>query len=107
MRVTYHRLLQELCGGTHVAARATSACSRSPSKVAWRLACGVSKRVCGDVAVALVQDQQALRGGDQRPQAQPQEVLSRVVQVMDNVKAAWKGAGPARAKLAASQGDGW
>jgi len=62
--------------------------------------------VCGDRAVALVQQQQALLDDvTDALKAQPSDVLARVVQVMDNVKALEKELARLKSKLAASQGD--
>ena len=97
---------KELCGGTHVAR--TGDIGLFKITLEGGVAAGVRRieAVCGDVAVALVQDQQALlEGVTSALKAQPQEVLSRVVQVMDNVKALEKELARLKSKLAASQGD--
>ena len=76
-----------------------------PSKAA---AAGVRRieAVCGDVAVALVQDQQKLLDGVTGAlKAQPQEVLTRVGQVIDTIKSQEKSSPASKSKLAASQGD--
>ena len=97
---------KELCGGTHVAR--TGDIGLFKITLEGGVAAGVRRieAVCGDVAVALVQDQQALlEGVTSALKAQPQEVLSRVVQVMDNVRALEKELARLKSKLAASQGD--
>jgi alanyl-tRNA synthetase len=97
---------KELCGGTHVAR--TGDIGLFKITLEGGVAAGVRRieAVCGDVAVALVQDQQALLDGVTGAlKAQPQEVLSRVLQVMDNVKALEKELARLKSKLAASQGD--
>jgi len=67
---------------------------------------GEIEAVCGDVAVALVQDQQKLLDGVTGAlKAQPQEVLTRVGQVIDTIKSLEKELARLKSKLAASQGD--
>ena len=97
---------KELCGGTHVAR--TGDIGLFKVTLEGGVAAGVRRieAVCGDVAVALVQDQQLLLDGVIGAlKAQPQEVLARVAQVMDNVKALEKELARLKSKLAASQGD--
>ena len=97
---------KELCGGTHVAR--TGDIGLFKITLEGGVAAGVRRieAVCGDVAVALVQDQQKLLDGvTSALKAQPQEVLARVAQVMDNVKALEKELARLKSKLAASQGD--
>ena len=97
---------KELCGGTHVAR--TGDIGLFKITLEGGVAAGVRRieAVCGDVAVALVQDQQKLLDGVTGAlKAQPQEVLARVAQVMDNVKALEKELARLKSKLAASQGD--
>ena len=97
---------KELCGGTHVAR--TGDIGLFKITLEGGVAAGVRRieAVCGDVAVGLVQQQQALlEGVTGALKAQPQEVLSRVLQVMDNVKALEKELARLKSKLAASQGD--
>lgn len=97
---------KELCGGTHVSR--TGDIGLFKITLEGGVAAGVRRieAVCGDVAVALVQQQQTLLDAVTGAlKAQPQEVLSRVVQVMDNVKALEKELARLKSKLAASQGD--
>jgi len=97
---------KELCGGTHVAR--TGDIGLFKITLEGGVAAGVRRieAVCGDVAVGLVQQQQALlEGVTGALKAQPQEVLSRVLQVMDNVKALLLLLARLKSKLAASQGD--
>ncbi len=97
---------KELCGGTHVAR--TGDIGLFKITLEGGVAAGVRRieAVCGDVAVALVQDQQKLLDGvTSALKAQPQEVLARVAQVMDNVKVLEKELARLKSKLAASQGD--
>jgi alanyl-tRNA synthetase len=97
---------KELCGGTHVAR--TGDIGLFKITLEGGVAAGVRRieAVCGDVALALVQAQQALLDGVTGAlKAQPQDVLARVAQVMDNVKALEKELARLKSKLAASQGD--
>ncbi|NML28504.1 alanine--tRNA ligase [Zoogloea dura] len=97
---------KELCGGTHVTR--TGDIGLFKITLEGGVAAGVRRieAVCGDVAVALVQEQQALLDGVTGAlKAQPQEVLARVAQVMDNVKALEKELARLKSKLASSQGD--
>jgi alanyl-tRNA synthetase len=97
---------KELCGGTHVSR--TGDIGLFKITLEGGVAAGVRRieAVCGDVAVELVQQQQTLLDAVTGTlKAQPQEVLSRVVQVMDNVKALEKELARLKSKLAASQGD--
>ena len=97
---------KELCGGTHVTR--TGDIGLFKITLEGGVAAGVRRieAVCGDVAVALVQDQQALLDGVTGTlKAQTQEVLPRLAQIMDNVKALEKELARLKSKLAASQGD--
>jgi alanyl-tRNA synthetase len=97
---------KELCGGTHVSR--TGDIGLFKITLEGGVAAGVRRieAVCGDVAVVLVQQQQTLLDAVTGTlKAQPQEVLSRVVQVMDNVKALEKELARLKSKLASSQGD--
>ncbi|MDP2795433.1 MAG: alanine--tRNA ligase [Sulfurisoma sp.] len=96
----------ELCGGIHV--------SRTGDiglfKVAMEsgVAAGVRRieAVCGDVAVARIQQQQAqLDAVAAEIKAQPAEAAARVAQILDGVKALEKELAKLKSKLAASQGD--
>ncbi|HEX5393896.1 MAG TPA: alanine--tRNA ligase [Rhodocyclaceae bacterium] len=97
---------KELCGGTHVSR--TGDIGLFKVTLEGGVAAGVRRieAVCGDVAVALVQNQQALLDGIAGSlKAQPQEALARVQQIQDNVKALEKELARLKSKLAASQGD--
>ncbi|MBP6195228.1 MAG: alanine--tRNA ligase [Methyloversatilis sp.] len=97
---------KELCGGTHVARTGDIGLFKITLEAG--VAAGVRRieAVCGDRAVTLVQQQQALLDGvTDALKAQPSDVLARVVQVMDNVKALEKELARLKSKLAASQGD--
>jgi alanyl-tRNA synthetase len=97
---------KELCGGTHVARTGDIGLFKITLEAG--VAAGVRRieAVCGDRAVALVQQQQALLDDvTDALKAQPSDVLARVVQVMDNVKALEKELARLKSKLAASQGD--
>ena len=97
---------KELCGGTHVAR--TGDIGLFKITLEGGVAAGVRRieAVCGDVAVALVQDQQKLLDGvTSALKAQPQEVLTRVGQVIDTIKSLEKELARLKSKLAASQGD--
>jgi alanyl-tRNA synthetase len=97
---------KELCGGTHVSR--TGDIGLFKVTLEGGVAAGVRRieAVCGDVAVSLVQNQQALLDGIAGSlKAQPQEALARVQQIQDNVKALEKELARLKSKLAASQGD--
>ncbi len=97
---------KELCGGTHVAR--TGDIGLFKVTLESGVAAGVRRieAVCGDVAVGLVQQQQALLDGIAGTlKAQPQEALARVQQIQDNVRALEKELARLKSKLAASQGD--
>ncbi|WP_298604208.1 alanine--tRNA ligase [Zoogloea sp.] len=97
---------KELCGGTHVAR--TGDIGLFKITLESGVAAGVRRieAVCGDVAVALVQDQQKLLDGVTGAlKAQPQELLTRVGQVIDTIKSLEKELARLKSKLAASQGD--
>ncbi|MGD9710323.1 MAG: alanine--tRNA ligase [Halothiobacillaceae bacterium] len=97
---------KELCGGTHVAR--TGDIGLFKITLEGGVAAGVRRieAVCGDVAVALVQDQQKLLDGVTGAlKAQPQELLTRVGQVIDTIKSLEKELARLKSKLAASQGD--
>ncbi|MBS0323414.1 MAG: alanine--tRNA ligase [Proteobacteria bacterium] len=97
---------RELCGGTHVARTGDIGLFKVVLEAG--VAAGVRRieAICGDVAVTLVQRQQALLddiAGSLK--AQPQEALARVRQMQDSVKALEKELARLKGKLASSQGD--
>ncbi|MCK9285436.1 MAG: alanine--tRNA ligase [Rhodocyclaceae bacterium] len=97
---------KELCGGTHVARTGDIGLFKITLEAG--VAAGVRRieAVCGDVAIGLVQKQQALLDGIAGSlKAQPQELLPRVQQIQDNVKALEKELARLKSKLASSQGD--
>jgi alanyl-tRNA synthetase len=97
---------KELCGGTHVARTGDIGLFKVTLEAG--VAAGVRRieAVCGDVAVALVQDQQALLDGVSASlKAQPQEALARIQQVQEQVRSLEKELARLKSKLAASQGD--
>ncbi|MBZ0093774.1 MAG: alanine--tRNA ligase [Sulfuricella sp.] len=97
---------RELCGGTHVARTGDIGLFKVVAESG--VAAGVRRieAVCGDNALALVQQQQMLLAGvTEALKAQPQEVEARVVQVLDHVKALEKELARLKSRLASSQGD--
>jgi len=97
---------RELCGGTHVARTGDIGLFKVVAESG--VAAGVRRieAVCGDNALALVQQQQMLLAGvAEALKAQPQEVEVRAVQVLDHVKALEKELSRLKSKLASSQGD--
>ncbi|MCE1186443.1 MAG: alanine--tRNA ligase, partial [Rhodocyclales bacterium] len=97
---------KELCGGTHVARTGDIGLFKVTLEAG--VAAGVRRieAVCGDVAVALVQDQQALLDGVSASlKAQPHEALARIQQVQEQVRSLEKELARLKSKLAASQGD--
>ncbi|GAO36962.1 alanyl-tRNA synthetase [Sulfuricella sp. T08] len=97
---------RELCGGTHVARTGDIGLFKVVAESG--VAAGVRRieAVCGDNALALVQQQQMLLAGvAEALKAQPQEVEARAVQVLDHVKVLEKELARLKSKLASSQGD--
>ncbi|MDP2133183.1 MAG: alanine--tRNA ligase-related protein, partial [Sulfuritalea sp.] len=96
----------ELCGGTHVARSGDIGLFKIVMEAG--VAAGVRRieAVCGDVAVARVQQQQALLDAVAAElKAQPAEAAARVAQIQDHVKALEKELARLKSKLAAAQGD--
>jgi alanyl-tRNA synthetase len=97
---------RELCGGTHV--RRTGDIGLFKIVAEGGVAAGVRRveAVTGDNALALVQEQQrTLVEVADALKAQPQELSTKVSQVLEHVKALEKELGKLKSKLAASQGD--
>jgi len=96
----------ELCGGTHVARSGDIGLFKVVMEAG--VAAGVRRieAVCGDIAVARIQQQQAqLDAVAAELKAQPAEAVARVTQVLDHAKALEKELARLKSKLAASQGD--
>ena len=96
---------RELCGGTHVDRTGDIGFFKVISESG--VAAGVRRieAVCGDVAVEVVQQQQAVIDAvANQLKSQPGEVASRVGQVLDQVKALEKELIRFKSKLAATQG---
>ena len=96
----------ELCGGTHVARTGDIGLFKIVMEAG--VAAGVRRieAVCGDIALASVQQQQALLDAVAAElKAQPAEAAARVAQIQDHVKALEKELARLKSKLAASQGD--
>jgi len=97
---------KELCGGTHVAR--TGDIGLFKITMEGGVAAGVRRveAVTGANAVALVQrQQQTLDQIVGTLKAQPGEVVQRVAQIVDNVRALEKELARLKSKLASSQGD--
>ncbi|MFH1869910.1 MAG: alanine--tRNA ligase [Pseudomonadota bacterium] len=96
----------ELCGGTHVARTGDIGLFKIVMEAG--VAAGVRRieAVCGDVAVAQMQEQQALLDAVAAElKAQPAEAAARVAQILDHAKVLEKELARLKSKLAASQGD--
>ncbi len=97
---------KELCGGTHVSRTGDIGLFKIYSE--GGVAAGVRRieAVCGDVALAWLDAQQdALAEVTSTLKAQPQEVVLKVNQIVDQVRALEKELARFKSKLAASQGD--
>jgi alanyl-tRNA synthetase len=97
---------KELCGGTHVSRTGDIGLFKVTSE--GGVAAGVRRieAVCGDVAIAWVDAQQATLGEVMAAlKAQPQEVALKVVQTVEQVRALEKELAKLKSKLASSQGD--
>ncbi|MDD4979273.1 MAG: alanine--tRNA ligase [Gallionella sp.] len=97
---------KELCGGTHVKRTGDIGLFKIVSE--GGVAAGVRRveAVTGAGALALINAQQMqLHTIAAAVKAQPQQVATRVLQVLDNVKALEKELAGLKSKLAASQGD--
>ncbi|MDZ4252848.1 MAG: alanine--tRNA ligase [Sulfuritalea sp.] len=96
----------ELCGGTHVARTGDIGLFKIVMEAG--VAAGVRRieALCGDIAVASVQRQQALLDAVAAElKAQPAEAAARVAQVLDHARTLEKELARLKSKLAASQGD--
>ncbi|WP_126446303.1 alanine--tRNA ligase [Sulfuricystis multivorans] len=96
----------ELCGGTHVSRTGDIGLFKIVSESG--VAAGIRRieAVCGDVALAWVQAQQATLDAVMAVvKAQPQEVAQKVAQAVEHARALEKELARLKAKLAAAQGD--
>jgi alanyl-tRNA synthetase len=97
---------RELCGGTHV--KRTGDIGLFKVVAESGVAAGVRRveAVTGEGALELVQQQEMqLRQVADAVKAQPQEVASRVAQILDNVKSLEKELAALKSRLASAQGD--
>lgn len=97
---------KELCGGTHVSRTGDIGLFKVTSE--GGVAAGVRRieAVCGDVAIAFVDAQQAMLGEVMSAlKAQPQEVAQKAAQTVEHVRALEKELAKLKSKLASSQGD--
>jgi alanyl-tRNA synthetase len=97
---------RELCGGTHVKRAGDIGLFKIVAE--GGVAAGVRRveAVTGDNALALVQEQEALLTTlAEALKAQPQELTTKVAQMLDNVKTLEKELSRLKSKVAASQGD--
>ncbi len=96
----------ELCGGTHVGRSGDIGLFKIVME--GGVAAGVRRieAVCGDVAIARIQQQQVLLDAVAAElKAQPVDAAARVAQLLDHVKTLEKELARLKSKLAASQGD--
>jgi alanyl-tRNA synthetase len=97
---------KELCGGTHVSRTGDIGLFKVVGE--GGVAAGVRRieAVCGDVAIAYVDAQQATLGEVMAAlKAQPQEVAQKVAQTVEQLRALEKELAKLKSKLASSQGD--
>jgi len=97
---------KELCGGTHVARTGDIGLFKIVSE--GGVAAGVRRveAVCGDVALAWIDAQQATLAEVMGAlKAQPQEVAQKVAQTVEHVRALEKEVARLKSKLASAQGD--
>jgi alanyl-tRNA synthetase len=97
---------KELCGGTHVSRTGDIGLFKVTSE--GGVAAGVRRieAVCGDVAIAWIDAQQAtLAEVTAALKAQPQEVAQKVQQTVEQLRTLEKELAKLKSKLASSQGD--